>query len=369
MMINVVHVITDTNIGGAGQMLLTYLRRMDRNEFDIAVIVPEGAMLIPELEKTGVKVYPLKHIADKSYSRRAILGLRNVFKVMKPDIVHTHAAFSARVAARVWGKCKIIHTRHSVFDQPAYKKRFPVKQILGFLNNHYSDIIIAVSPAAKDNIVETGTNPKKIAVIYNGVEPLAPLTETEKKCEFDHYGLEFDDFICTIAARLVPEKGHDYILEAAAKLQAELPQVKVIIAGTGPQEEHLKSTASKMGLGNVIFAGFVTDVRKLFGITHILLNASYGTEATSLSLLEGMSLGLPIIASDFGGNPYVVEHGETGLLYPKNNSTALFEAIADLCADGTKYKCMSIEAKQRFEEMFTAEKMVNEIEQVYKSLL
>jgi len=350
-------------------MLLAYLNRRSKAEFDVSVIVPEGSLLIPELMKTGVKLYPIQNIANRSFHRRAVSGLLRIFKEMRPDIVHTHAAFSARVAAKMYGKCKIVHTRHSVFDQAERKKRFPMKQILGFANNFFSHVIIAVSPAAKVNIVETGTKPDKITVVYNGVEPLEPITPDERDFERARWGLSPDDFVCSIVARLEPEKGHDYILQAAKRFKEELPQVRILIAGTGSQESRLRSEAEEAELSNVVFAGFVDDVRILYGISDVSLNASYGTEATSLALLESMSLGVPAVVSDFGGNPFVVSDGIDGLLFQKNSSNGLFNAVAELYQDRELYNNMSVNAYGKFMERFTAQAMAVGIEGVYRGLL
>ena len=368
-LIKVAHVITDTNIGGAGHVLLAYLNRRSWAEFDVSVIVPEGSLLIPELSKAGVKIYQIQNIAEKSFSLKAVFGLRKIFREMKPDIVHTHAAFSARIAAKFTRKCKIVHTRHSVFDQSTRRKKFPIKHLLGFINNFFSNKIIAVSPAAKANVVEIGTKPEKVVVVYNGIEPLTPPLADERDFERAKWGFGPDDFVCSIVARLEPEKGHDYILQAAKRFKEELPYVRILISGTGSQEQRLREEAASAELENVIFTGFIEDVNKLFSITDLSLNASYGTEATSLALLEGMSIGIPAVASDFGGNPYVVSDGLNGLLFPKKNSNALFDAVEELYHNTELYNRMSVNAYEKFMERFTAQAMTEGIESVYKSLM
>jgi glycosyltransferase involved in cell wall biosynthesis len=367
-LIKIAHVITDTNIGGAGRILLTYLNRRNKSDFDVSVVVPEGSLLIPELAKTGVKLYRIQNIADRSFNIRAVSALRKIFAEMKPDIVHTHAALSARIAAKLYGKCKIIHTRHSVFDQKPSSKRFPKKQLLGFINNFFSHAIIAVSPAAKANIVETGTDPNKVHVIYNGVEPLTPLTDEEYALELARWGYEPNDFICAIIGRLVPEKGHCYVLDAAAMLLHSHPQIRFMIVGEGDGLNDLIMEAEADGLTNVLFTGFIQDINRIHGIADVLLNASYGTDATSLSLIEGMSLGVPIVASDFGGNPHVVMDGVTGILFPRRNGGALCAAIQKLYEDYALYCDMCRMAYDRYGERFTAQVMALETENIYRKL-
>ncbi|MCL2415929.1 MAG: glycosyltransferase family 4 protein, partial [Defluviitaleaceae bacterium] len=260
------------------------------------------------------------------------------------------------------------------FDEPKYKKIFPYKHIFGFINNFFSDTIIAVSPAVKINLAETGTKARKITVVYNGVDPMIPLSVQERLVVREKYGLRDTDFVCGIVARLEPVKGHEYVLKAAQMLLLEDKDIKFLIVGTGSVESELKEYVGKNGLTNCIFVGFVKNVREVMGILDIQLNASYGTEATSISLLEGMSLGIPAVVSDFGGNPYVINGNVNGLLYEKKDYAEMCKAIKFLKEskkDENKkdYKHLSKRALEIFNEKFTSQSMTTGIENVYKGLV
>ncbi|MGI6031052.1 MAG: glycosyltransferase [Eubacteriales bacterium] len=366
-MIKCINVISDTNIGGAGKILLSFLRNYDRALLDLSVIVPRDSALIPEIEETGVRCIQMDGIADRSYDRADVAKFMEIFQREKPDVVHCHATLSGRIAARRYG-CKVVSTRHSVFDQPAWKKIFPFRQMLGWVNNHYSDTIIAVSPAAKENITEIGTDPSKVTVVFNGVDPARVLTNEEKQQVRESYGIGPDEFVCAIIARLEEVKGHSYILQAARLLQDKGEKVRIIIAGVGSVEEALKRQAEALGLRNVIFAGFVTEIYKIENIMDLQLNASYGTEATSLALLEGMSLGVPALVSDFGGNPYVIEEGVNGLIVPKKDAQAICDGILRVMRDQELYESMQRQSPQVFQKRFTSQAMTRGIEQVYREL-
>jgi glycosyltransferase involved in cell wall biosynthesis len=100
------------------------------------------------------------------------------------------------------------------------------------------------------------------------------------------------------------------------------------MAGAGPFEAEVKARALGLGLENAVtFVGFLSDVSSFSSILDVQLNASYGTEATSLSLLEGMSLGLPAVVSDYGGNPWLIENGKTGLVFKSRDSADLAAAL------------------------------------------
>ena len=183
--IKVVEVSSDSNIGGAGKCILTFLKTFDREKFDVSVILPRNSLLKSEVEKYRVKVFEADNLAEKSLSLSAISGLKRLFKRLKPDVVHTHASMSARIAAKRCG-IKIVYTRHSVFPPPASISKGIGKAINGFVNNHTADRIIAVAEAARDNLIATGVDPQKIEVILNGVDALVPcdadkIAELKKK--------------------------------------------------------------------------------------------------------------------------------------------------------------------------------------------
>ena len=344
-MIKVINVISDTNIGGAGKCLITYAEHADRSNFDLSVVLPSGSLLKPYLEKLGTRIIEIDGLSDKSLDFGAIAKLKEIFKREKPDLVHSHASMSARIAAKQCG-IRIMYTRHSVFPPSAKISEGIGKKINGFINNHYADGIIAVAEAAKQNLLDTGIDEKKIKVILNGVKPLerasdAVITSTRKQ-----FGICDDEKVVAIVARLNPVKGHEYFIRAAKAVAQRGIKAKFIIAGTGDIENELKQLAHEIGADNVIFAGFVDDVPSLMSICDLQVNASYGTEATSLSLLEGMSLGIPAVVSDFGGNPGVISSGENGIIVPQKMRTQL-QLLCVTCLKMTLLwrKCRQVQGK------------------------
>jgi len=367
-LIKVLNILTDTNIGGAGKALLSFMAKTNRDEFDHTVVVPENSLISPHLRELGIKVVEMPGIADKSMSFGAVRAFRKVYKKLDPGLIHTHASLSARAAARLWNhKRPVIYTRHCAYPQGKLKTTFPMRQILGFINNRLSDRIIAISPAARDNLIETGADSRKITTMFNGVEPVRRLTDEEKSAARAAFGIGREDFACSIIARLVPEKGHLYILEAAGLLR-ELP-IRFIIAGAGPFESELRAAATALYLDNCVFTGFVDDVSVIENITDLQLNASYGTETSSLSLLEGMSLGTPAVASDYGGNPHLITSGENGLIVPRQDGAALAGAIRRLYNDQETLARMGDNAQRIYSDRFTAEIMAAGIERVYREAM
>ena len=111
--------------------------------------------------------------------------------------------------------------------------------------------------------------------------------------------------------------------------------------------------------------GYINDVTSVMNTLDVNVNASYGTEATSLSLLEGMSIGKPIIASDYGGNPELVEDGKNGLLFPVKNAQALEACMERMLTDQALVEKLSQGAYDLYQKNYTAEIMTNQIQNVY----
>ncbi len=365
-MINAVNIISDKNIGGAGKCILTFLKYYSKDKINLTIILPKESLLIPKINELGGTYIEIDGLADKSLDFGCIDKLRRIFKKLKPDIIHTHAAMSAKIAGKLYGKARIIYTRHSVFEPSPVISKGVGKLINGFVNNFLSDRIIAVAEAAKKNLTDTGIDSKKITVIKNGVEPIERLTEKEITERRNMYGVSDDVFLMGIAARLTEVKGHILILEALKKLKDDSFNTKLIIAGTGEFEANIRKKIKELHLeDDVIMAGFVDDIAGFMNIIDLNLNASFGTEATSLSLLEGMSIGLPCVVSDFGGNPGVVYDGENGFLFESKNSHMMYEKIKAIISDSALLSNMKSNAERIFENEFKAEIMTEKIENVY----
>lgn len=367
-MVKVLQVSSDTNIGGAGKCILTYLKHCNREKLDVAVVLPKNSLLKSHVDEMGFKVFEIDAMADKSLDFGAVAKLLSVFCEFKPDIVHTHASMSARIAARLYG-AKIVYTRHSVFPPNPKLTHGIGKAVCGFVNNSTADKIIAVAEAAKQNICDIGVSDKKIDVILNGVEPLDEYSSEEiEKIKAEH-GIPADCKCAAIVARLNEVKGHKYFVEAARLLKEMGIKARLLIAGTGDMEEKIRQQIKDSNLEDyVIMLGFLNDVEPLMNIVDVSVNCSFGTEATSLSLLEGMSLGKPAVVSDFGGNPGVIKNGENGFVVPTHSPEAVAEKLKELFTNDELYNKMSKKSKEIFGNTFTAKKYAENIDNIYLNL-
>ena len=368
-MIRVLNVISDSNVGGAGRVLLNYLRYADAQSFETLIVVPRGSLLKAPLEAAGGRVYEVDGLAERSYHPDDVRTLEALIDALAPDLVHTHGALSGRIAARKRGKA-VVYTRHSVFPVPAKLRYPPGRWVNRLVNERYADRIIAVSPAAAKNLTDAGVPAKKITVILNGVAPVERIPEAERAALRSSLGLAPDEFTAGIAARIEPYKGHLLIVEAAEKLRAEGRRFKILVAGAGSYEDGLRREVERRGLADtVLLLGFRGDVGALLSILDVQLNASWGTEGTSLALLEGMSMGTASIVSDYGGNPWLVSDGDNGFVFPSGDSAALARALARAMDEPETLARMRRRAAEVFRERFTGESFARNIENVYRKTL
>lgn len=364
-MIRVLNIISDTNIGGAGRVIVNYVKYADRSRFEPLVALPRGGALRGPLEKLGVRVYEVDGMADRSADLKAIGTLKKLIREVDPDIVHTHGSLSGRIAARQCGKV-VIYTRHSAFPVKGYMKKGPGRWLNKWVNEHYADAIIAVSPATAENLTDAGISREKIDIMMNGVEPVTPTSLEEQARLRREYGIEPEDTVFGITARIEEYKGHGDILRALALTRDSCPRVKLIVAGTGSYEPEVRRLTKELGLEDaVVFAGFLQDVSPVLSILDVQLNASFGTEASSLAMLEGFSLGLPAIASDYGGNPWQVKEGVSGLLFPARDVEKLAALMEKLAADPALREKLGMGARKEYLERFTGEKAAGRIEEIY----
>ena len=191
-----------------------------------------------------------------------------------------------------------------------------------------SGSIIAVAESAKQELVETGVDPKKIKVIINGSLPQKVTSEEEKHRTRQRLGISSSDFVVGISARLEECKGHKTFIDAASLAKQDGQNIKFVIIGDGIKREELKKYVHELNLrDSVKFTGFVDNVADYLNVLNLNINCSTGTETSSLAISEGLSLGIPAIVSNFGGNPNMVIDGITGFVFEKNSPTQLYKII------------------------------------------
>lgn len=319
------------------------------------------------------------HVVTSPHWRRAInpadaLVLRELVsfcRSMAFDVVHTHTSkggFLGRIAARLAGIPAVIHTIHGFsFNEltPWWKTAFYVQ--LERLASPFCDVSISVTEQHRLLAIDKRiAEPEKIVTIHNGID-LSRFrgAATGEKKQRDLHPSEEAVLIGTVG-RLAPEKGQMVLLQAIPTVLREHPEAHLVFVGEGPQEDELTATAVELGIADhCTFLGFRHDVPELLAGLDIFVQPS-PREGLSITLLEAMAAGRPVVAADITGNQEVIDHDINGVLCRPMSSTALAEAILGLMEDLERARVLGLRAREKVEAHFDQRVMVEQTLKVYR---
>jgi glycosyltransferase involved in cell wall biosynthesis len=297
--------------------------------------------------------------------RNPLFLLKLIFKLRryKADIVHTHgytATTIGRLAALLGGVKIIIAHMHSTYYDFTRKQLFIEK-----LFSHFTKTIICCSKAVEKFVRENEEiSPAKTKVIYNGIdinkfEFISTVKNQEKQ-----------RFTVGCVASLEEHKGHKYLIDAAKQVLEQMPdKVRFMLVGDGALRQYLEQMAEELNIKeHVSFMGNVKNIDALIKTFDISVLASSQREGLGIALIEAMAAGIPVIGTDIGGIPEIIEHKKNGLLVKPNDSEAIAQAIISMCNDWEKTKKMGENARQTVEKKFSKEVMLKSITKLYMEL-
>jgi glycosyltransferase involved in cell wall biosynthesis len=303
--IKVMHVITDLNFGGAGKYLYQICKHIDKDKFEIRVVVPEGSVLNNIISSLpDIDVIEIKGIDTKSFDIMGVKEIYGLIKLYKPDIIHSHACLSARIAGLMAGNKKIIYTRHSLLPKMKGVKRLG-KIMLGRI---LPSKIIAVSKAVEENLSDEGEKKENIFLVYNGVE----LPDIKQENLREKYLLKDDEIIISLIGRLEKVKGQENLLKIGEILAKTERGFKILLVGEGSQRPYLESYVRDKNL-NVKFLGHINEIDEIYDLSDIVVNTS-NSEALSFTVIEAFAHKKPVVAFNIDGIKEVVTDGEDGYL-------------------------------------------------------
>lgn len=356
--IKVLHVISDSKFGGAGKYLLQICKYIDKDKFQLIVVVPKGSLLTSIIgEIDNIDIIQVDGINTKSFSLLGVKELSKLMKEIKPDIVHSHACLSARVAARLQGIEKVFYTRHSL--QPEIKGLKKLIKVL--ISRILSSKVIAVSKAVKNNLISEGEKEEDIYLVYNGVElPNKTYNIDELKAK---YNIPKNHTIITLVGRLDPVKGQEHLLKITEILKEKADNFTVLLAGDGKNRKILEDYVNEKDLP-VIFLGHISAIDEIYSLSDIVVNTS-NSEALSFAALEAFSHKKPVVAFDIDGISEVINDGVDGYLVGFKDYDAFAEELIKLMKDDNLRTRLGEKAYEKVKTKFTVEVMVKQIENIY----
>ena len=351
--------------GGQRQSLFL-AKELKRRGLPFFFIVQPESPLHQKACEAELPVLPFK--MRNEFDLPAILRLAWAMKRKKCLLVHFHDAHSAAVGSVAASLAKVpfrIITRR--VDFPLKKNYFSRRKYMKNI-----DAIIAISEGVKKVLVEGGVDPENVEVISSGIDFSSFEEDSSALTSKDYLHREFsfavDDYLVGIVAHLADHKGHQYLIQATKILKQQAPKIKTIIVGEGPLSMELDRQAKELDVEDIIFfLGFRKDIPKILSSLDLFVLSSH-LEGMGSSILDAMASRLPVVATKVGGIPEVVIHGETGLLVPPRNPSALARAILMLYSDKTLASRLGQKGYELVHRKFSAEAMADKVMRLYEKI-
>jgi sugar transferase (PEP-CTERM/EpsH1 system associated) len=363
----ILYLTLEMDFGGLQRIVNQLIRRMDRKRFTpFLCCLDRGGVFSNELRDLGIEPYVLER-RPGPFDLRLLLRLIRILKYLKIDIIHSQngCSFYAALAGRLVGVKGIVHTDHGRLVPD--KKNAMLEDRF---SSYFIDQYVAVSEELLSYLAEEiRVNRRKLKTILNGVDSdrFKLASRNEKETIRRDLGFEEQDRIIGTVCRLDPIKNLEFMICSLLLILKNVPSAKLLIVGDGPSRRKLEETAMDAGLAKtVFFTGNRDDVEKIMPVFELYACTSF-SEGTSMTILEAMSCGVPIVASAVGGNRSLVDTG-TGSLFPPGNSDAFVKAITRLLLDAEASAACSLSSRERVLACYTVDRMVQRYEELYESL-
>jgi glycosyltransferase involved in cell wall biosynthesis len=359
----VVHFTDSNGFGGAEQAMLFLMAGLKRQGWRSVLMYhasPGIAPLIAGAAQLDVELWPVPPMPDGLQGARRVWPFSRELRARRPDVFHAHLTWPLAckfglVGAIIARVPAIVATMQLYVEFPLDASIFVQQRLIVTGVGRY----VAVSHEVAQRLIHKLRWPaRKIQVIHNCV---SSVPECGVQFPIERTGRP----VVLTVARLDEQKGHRYLLEAAA----QIPPAQFVLAGDGPLRASLEAQARSLGVEErVKFLGYRSDIADLLADCDVFVLPSL-YEGLPLSILEAMSAGKPVIATHIGGTDEAVIAGETGLLVPPANPTALATAIRSVLADRPLAQRLASAGRARVEQEFSATKMVQQVIAVYDELL
>lgn len=352
--VKVCHISLTLKTGGLERLLADFARCHDRAGYEMEFIaIREIGRFAEIIRETGCQLHQLAPARRLGQIRQLV----RIFRDRQFDVVHTHNTYPhlyGSIAARWAGIPVVIQTRHGQRSGHGWKSALQYRWAAKLV-----DRVVAVSEdAAQLTVASDGVPAAKVQTIWNGID----------LDDFDYRGPAQTPTAISVA-RLSAEKDFPTLLRAVRLTVDRVPDFRLKMVGDGPERAKLEALCQDLNLSpQVEFLGDCRNVPELLSSGAFFVSSSL-TEGISLTLLEAMAVGLPVIATAVGGNPEIVVQNETGLLVPAGHPQALADAMIEMCQQPSRWRELGLAGRARVAKEFDVRRMVADYQQLYSRLL
>ena len=356
---SVLHVIDSFDLGGAQTALLNLLKYADRERYDLEVAAMHGRGIFwRDFEALGVPVHSL---SPAKWLPLYIPRLLRLLAARRFEVVHCHLFGANWIAKPLAAMMRVpVLISHDQCNDRLRHDSALVRR-LDTMTNRLSTHVCAVSRSTRDFLVEhEGLPESRVSVVYNGVdlERFTPASALAHRNPAQP--------LIAGVGRLHPQKDFALFLEVAAEVLRKEPAARFVIAGTGPEKAALEAQAAQLGMADrVRFAGHVADMREIYAAADVLLLTSR-YEGTPLTVLEGMAMGVPVVASKLDGIAEVLADGVDSFLVPPGCRAEFAAKVVELLGDAELRGRFAEAARGKVAASFSAKAMAAAVEEVYR---
>lgn len=375
-------------LGGGEIALFEIIKNLDKQKFSPLVLLGNDGPFLEILKKEGIEVIvdklplyfrklersPEASLNIFSYVKSAfnlpvfIKRTENTIKKYNIDTVYINTIKSLLYAAKAAKRLnvRIIWHLHDCLSSDFYPS-WAIPTIIKL--SRFADRVICVSNVVRDAYIKAKGDDKKAVVIYNGIDierfnPRINAEDTRKKLNIK------DERIVSAIGRLEEWKGQKIFIRAAEIICSRRQDIIFLIAG-GPlfgcekYEQELKQMVRDLGLeGKVFLLSFRNDPESIIAISDIIIHPSIKPEPFGRDIIEAMACAKPVISTNVGATPEIIEDGKDAILIEPDNPDILAKRIMDLLYDKEKRKVLSASGRKKVEDIFDIRKITKQIEEL-----
>jgi glycosyltransferase involved in cell wall biosynthesis len=372
----VLHVIHTMAYGGVETAVLNWVRSFDLTRYDVHLACfanPGGTEqpFIDAAQRLGLTVSTLPWHRGKPVWRAA-RALQRLVQQHGIQIVHAHNCYADVVvwfASRLGpARFKTITTAYVWFDFGDWKRN--LIQWIDARAMRRFDRVTAHCETTRVATLERGIATGEVPTLICGFETHPVRLDAQQRREGRAaHGADDTDVVLLNVARLYPEKAQDFLLEVFARLLIDRPRLMLWLAGVGPLEGALREKAQQLGVAHrVRFLGFVAPLPPMLALADLQVHPAH-IEGVPLAICEGMAAGLPIVASEVGGLPEILDGGRNGVLVPGLEIERFAQAVAGLIDEPVRAAGYGAKARRFIEEDYSLTRAVGRVEAEYDRLL
>lgn len=356
----IMHVSTAHGWRGGEQQLFYLAEGLSNKGIENIIIAQPDSPLQEKARKAAIKSDVLASKGE--FDIFAYFALAKLIRKYKPDIVHAHDGHSVTYVAA------------GSFFSGIKVKRVATRRVDFKLNNSWKynigvDKLICISEAIKNICLAGGVKNTKLAKVYSGIDPDRFYEKMQLKDLRDELNIDRKNKVILNVASLTDHKGQCYLLDAMLDVAREIPEVRLLIVGTGELEESLKKQAQELAIDDkVMFLGFRNDVGSLLQLCDLFVMSSH-LEGLCTSALDAMANERALVITDAGGLPEVLGDCDAGIIVPAKDPQKLGSAIIELLKDYSRREKMGIRGRQRVNDVFSVDKMIAGNLKIYEELL